>query len=147
LVDPIPTAYAFAALLSPILSGDPYRKSPQPVERYLLSVLKDVRVRPVMKAIIVNRLHGVARAPWTDVIREDCAAAVAAELEPDSILPWQEVYHYDVLSAGHLAHYKPWIWICPRIELAEALLVLTDGEFSAPIISTLHAIVSNVERN
>jgi hypothetical protein len=99
-----------------------------------------------MKAIIVNRLHAATRAPFSDPLRETVTAAIASELDPDSILPWQEVYHYDVLSVGgRLAHYKPWIWICPRLELAEALLVLTSGEFSQPVVSTLHAVVSNIE--
>ena len=146
LVDPIPTAYAYTALNLPLLAGEALRKSPHQVERYLTAVLFDAKVRPVMKAIVVNRLHAANRPPLPDALREMVSAAISAELDLDSPLPWQEVYHYDVFSTGgHLAHYKPWIWICPRLELAQALLVLTTGNFSRSVLSTLHGVVSNIE--
>ncbi len=144
-LDPIPTAYAYRALLSALFRGRADVVVAADVERYLKAVLDEERVRPVEKAVVLNLMDsaGVRLLPsepnrLRDEIREGLVDETAAT--------WHEVYHYEVSAGGERSHYKPWIWLSPRLELAQAYLVLAPGDLRFDVVAVAHEVIRSVER-
>ncbi len=62
--------------------------------------------------------------------------------------PWQEVVHYSVPSRSRkVSHYKPWIWICPRVEVAEAALLTDPDNGLRRAAPTAIDLLGNIGRN
>jgi len=145
--DPIPTSFAIRVLLSPLFSGTAYPVEPKSVQRYLAKTLHSGRIRPVIKAFSVSLLRAEAGSWMSIPDVEQLLNDFKSELRDDVLTGWQETYHYELITSSGLSHYKPWIWLCPKIELAHAAMLLSNGVFSQDLLRVLYAVIRNIERN
>jgi hypothetical protein len=150
--DIIPTVYASLALSHPSLSGSSrYLDTIQPVINCVKGTVNSDATL-VHKAIayrgliaIGNRIQQQLTVDAShDSFRRELTQA-ATEIHKYS---WQEVLHYQVPSqAESVSHYKPWIWLCPRIELAECLAWVDVQGAQAVALENAAEVISNVNRN
>jgi len=144
-LDPIPTAHAYRALLLPLFRGKADLVPPAEIRRYLRSILTDQHVRPLEKAVVLN-LIGSAHELLQAAETQDLRAALRDGLADETAAAWHEVYHYEVSAAGERSHYKPWIWLSPRLELAQAYLALAPEDLPFEIVGTGHEVIRSIER-
>lgn len=148
--DVLPTVDVALTLSAPQLRGSPrYLDHAHDVSHYLIAA---GRTTPtvVHKAIAVRALWTLFNALNLTADFENKCADLIADLvsagHEINAYPWQEVLHYQVPSKRQpISHYKPWLWICPRIEIAHALLFCGAG---MPVAHRVAAdIIANTNRH
>jgi hypothetical protein len=147
VADPIPTVHVLRTLHLPLFQGQAHRVDPAAIARQLAAFLADRRTRPVIMAFVINNLPDGETLRLNGAVVERIRARLKEDLRDETSAPWQETYHYDIISAGGRAHYKPWIWLSPKIELAQAMLSLGGSGIEDEVLEVVHGVVTNVERN
>jgi hypothetical protein len=154
-LDVLPTIHAVSALTHPNLrASSRYLDDIAPVINYLREMLSRADVPLLHKAMIYRTFYLLRQRFPSAVGEQDLrdAKSHVLSLTPDiDQIPWQEVLHYPVpesaAARAGLSHYKPWIWLCPRIELAEALLLCEDDQAASMVASSAALLVNNIRRN
>ena len=131
----IPTVHATLALThESIKASSRFLDKIEPVTNYLNSALAS-NISMVHKAIACRALLTLEarfdREFLKDNLRQDFSKELELELNSLSAISSQEVLHYEVPSKDHaVSHYKPWLWICPRLELVQCYMLLTPSRAS-----------------
>lgn len=153
-LDVIPTVSALTALTHPsIRSSRRYLDDVAPVLNYLSAMLDREDVTEVHKAMILRAVDTLRKRMSELDVRDVVSKAIGYVKHslPDlDRVPWQEVLHYTVPAAQQPAehsHYKPWIWICPRIEMAEALLISGEQSAETKVAETAALLAGNLRQH
>jgi hypothetical protein len=119
-----PTVDAALVLTSPALEGSPrYFTEIHAVINFLFEATERSPTN-VHKAIALRGILELSRRGRIAIEGSLANDVISAGEEIDAYA-WQEVLHYQAPSArSKISHYKPWVWVCPRIEIAHSLLLV-----------------------
>lgn len=152
-LDPIPTSHVLLALTAETVRGTgQWLANYDCVVNYLKSVIEAETATLVYRVEAAKTLLLLEKRLDQSFLESDAKEHVSSELQRAfldiSNLPWQEVMHYQVPSQeGTLSHYKPWIWMFPRLEFAECLILLEVPDQRGVIYRIASDIVYNVRAN
>ncbi|MFC1453182.1 hypothetical protein ACFLSJ_07575, partial [Verrucomicrobiota bacterium] len=148
--DIIPTAKVAMALTHPGLRSTPRhlarcREVINSLEQFAASDATVVHKAVASRALFVLEARmgsGTTEAPRALPADVDRAAVRQDEY------PWQEALHYTVPYRSHnVSHHKPWLWLCSRIEIAGAAVMLDPGRGLRLAATTAAEMLTNVHRN
>jgi hypothetical protein len=155
-VDPVPTAEVLLTLTHPSLRNTPrWLSEHAEAAAYLQSVIRSEKTAALLldKCIAAHALLQLTERTSLNYLEpsetQELTELIVKELRDPSNIPWQDVMHYSVpsKSTSTLSHYKPWIWLFPRIQYVETLSMLDRSAAEAPAAAAVAAVVSNISEN
>jgi hypothetical protein len=151
--DPVPTAEVLLTLTHPALKGSRrWLNEHAEVAAYLCSVVCSESLTLLDRSIAAHALLELAARTGQEYLssgtKDQLTRVIKASLRDLSNVPWQEVMHYPVPSkARTVSHYKPWIWLFPRIEYVECLCLLDVSTAGIPAAQVVADLMSNISKN
>lgn len=149
-VDPVPTAEVLLALTHPVLKGSRRWLSEYvEVAAYLQMVVSAKTVTLLDRSIAAHALLQLGERTKQEYLdsssKAELAKVISDTVRDLSNVPWQEVRHYFVPSkVMTVSHYKPWIWLFPRIQYIESLCLLDQSTATRPAIKAVTELISNI---
>jgi hypothetical protein len=152
-IDPVPTAEVLIALTHPNLKGSMrWLIEYAEVAAYLQSVVSSENVTLLNKCVAAHALLQLGERTGQEYLDSQTKAQltrqIAEALRNLSNVPWQEVMHYFVPSKVRtVSHYKPWIWLFPRLQYIESLCLLDVSAAANPAVRAVTDLMENIRNN
>lgn len=153
-VDPVPTAEVLLTLTHPSLKGSRrWLREYAEVAAYLQSlILPEDMALLLDRCVAAYALLRLSQRTTEDYLRTQDKAQltdmISKTLREPANVPWQEVMHYSVPSNSNtLSHYKPWVWLFPRIHYVETLCLLDPSAAASLAAGAVTDLVTNIKEH